>query len=196
MKTVSELLDLMDSQRQSTFAALDGLTVAQLWEKPAPREWSIGEILDHNNRLYETFFPLAKAMWRWLRWYGQWKRNRPYEVEIEDIYRRPSFPHWVGFLWPPKHTPKKPVTPAALRSETEAFHADIRAFYSEKDPDVLGNLYLYDPVFGWCNLIVTLRVGIHHDRLHYEDALKQARAYSLPADSANRGVGASKIPPP
>ena len=24
-------------------------------------------------------------------------------------------------------------------------------FYEGKDKDMLGNLYLYDPVFGWCN---------------------------------------------
>jgi hypothetical protein len=191
MNSVPELLELMDSQRRLAFAALEGLTDAQLWERPAPKEWSIGEILDHNNRLYATFFPLAKAMWKWLGWYGQRKRNRPYEVEIEDVYRRPSFPHWVGFLWSPKHA-QLPL--AVLRSETEALHAEIRAFYSGKDPDVLGNLYVYDPVFGWCNLIVTLRIGIHHNQLHYEDALKQARVYSLPADSAKRGIGVSETP--
>ena len=67
MKNVSELLDLMDDQRESTFAALNGLADSQLWQRQAPREWSIGEILDHNNRLYETFFPLAKTMWTWFR---------------------------------------------------------------------------------------------------------------------------------
>ena len=39
---------------------------------------------------------------------------------------------------------------------------------------MLGNLYLYDPWFGWCNLIVTLRIGIYHDQLHYDDVMKQA----------------------
>jgi hypothetical protein len=177
MKQVSELLDLMDSQRRSAFDALDGLSDSQLWQRPVPREWSIGEILDHNNRLYETFFPLAKSMWKWLRWYGERKRNRPYVLEIEDFYRSPSFPHWVGFLWPPRHTPRKPVSLSILKSETEKLHARIKGFYVERDPNVLGNLYLYDPIFGWCNLIVTLRIGIHHDQLHYEDAIRQARTY-------------------
>jgi len=38
---------------------------------------------------------------------------------------------------------------------------------------VLGNLYLYDPFFGWCNLIVTLRIGVHQDQLHHEDVIRQ-----------------------
>jgi hypothetical protein len=68
-----------------------------------------------------------------------------------------------------------PVSLAILKAETEEMHAKVREFYSGKDPDLLGNLYLYDPIFGWCNLIVTLRIGIYHDQLHYEDAVKQAR---------------------
>lgn len=169
-------LDLMDSQRIAAFAALEGLSDSQLWQKPAPKEWSIGEILDHNMRLYDTFLPLVSGMWKWFRWYGERKRMRPYTIEVADVYRSPSFPHWVGFLWPPKHTPTKLVSLSVLKSETEIVHAKVRAFYEGKGVDVLGNLYLYDPIFGWCNLIVTLRIGVYHDQLHYDDALKQARA--------------------
>ena len=171
---VLKILDTMDSQRVAAFAALEGLSDSQLWQRPAPKEWSIGEILDHNMRLYDTFYPLVTGMWKWFRWYGERKRMRPYSAEVADIYRSPSFPHWVGFLWPPKHTPTKPVPLSVLKAESESVHAKVRAFYEDKDADVLGNLYLYDPIFGWCNLIVTLRIGIYHDQLHYEDAVKQA----------------------
>lgn len=126
-------------------------------------------------RLYDTFYPLATGMWKWFRWYGERKRTRVYSTEIADIYRSPGFPHWVGFLWSPKHTPAKPVLLSVSKSETEETHAKVRAFYADKDPDLLGNLYLYDPIFGWCNLIVTLRVGVYHDLLHYENAVRQAR---------------------
>ena len=69
---------------------------------------------------------------------------------------------------------RKPVSLEVLKAETRDLHAKIREFYEDKDEDVLGNLYLYDPVFGWCNLIVTLRIGIYHDQLHYDDVIKQA----------------------
>jgi hypothetical protein len=62
----------------------------------------------------------------------------------------------------------------ALEIETRAIHARVRGFYENKDEAVLGNLYLYDPVFGWCNLIVTLRISIYHDQMHYDDVIKQA----------------------
>ena len=51
-------------------------------------------------------------------------------------------------------------------------HAAVRSFYAEKDPALLGNTFLYDPLFGWINLIVTLRIWIYHDQLHFEDVIK------------------------
>lgn len=167
----------MDSQRESVFAMLDGLTDELLWQRPAPREWSIGEILDHNYLLFASFYPVVNRMWTWLGWYGRLRRSRPYKTEIEDLYRSPKFPQWVGFLWTPRFNTRKPVSLAQLKEEMRDLHTNVRRFYEGKDEDVLGNLYLYDPLFGWCNLIVTLRIGIYHDQLHFDDVVKQVSAF-------------------
>ena len=171
---LSNYLDLMDSQRESAFTALDGLTDSQLWQRPAPKEWSIGEILDHNYLLFASMHPAIQWMWKLNGWYGHIRRSRAYKTEIEDLYRSTKFPHWVGFLWTPRFNTLKPVSLKALKSEIKNLHIKVRKFYERKDVDVLGNLYLYDPVFGWCNLIVTLRIGIYHDQLHYDDLIRQA----------------------
>ena len=174
---ISRYLDLMDSQRESAFAVLEEITHAQLWQRPAPKEWSIGEILDHNHLLFASMHPALHWLWKLNGWYGRLRRNRPYKTEIEDLYRSPKFPHWVGFLWTPRHNTRKPVSLDVLKSEMRNMHAKVHQFYVGKDEDVLGNLYLYDPVFGWCNLIVTLRIGIYHDQLHYDDVIKQAAQF-------------------
>jgi hypothetical protein len=176
-QVIFQYLDLMDTQRESAFAALEGLTDAQLWERPEPKEWSIGEILDHNYLLVASMLPAVQWLWRLLGWYGGLKRSRMYATQIGDVYRDPKFPQWVGFLWTPRFNRRKPVSLEALKTETREIHAKVRAFYENKDEDVLGNLYLYDPVFGWCNLIVTLRIGIHHDQLHYDDVIKLAHEF-------------------
>jgi len=173
-QVVLEYLDLMDSQRESAFVALDGITDSQLWQRPTPKEWSIGEILDHNDLLFASFLPIIRGVWKIGGWYGRLHRDRPYGTEIEDLYRNPKFPHWVGFLWTPRHNTRKPVSLETLKTEIRTLHAKARQFYEGKDEDVLGNLHLYDPVFGWCNLIVTLRISIYHDQLHYDDVFKQA----------------------
>lgn len=176
-ETIQSHLDLMDSQRESAFSLLDRLTDAQLWQRPAPKEWSIGEILDHNFLLFASFYPMVQRMWNWLGWYGRLRRSRPYATGIADLYRDPKFPQWVGFMWTPRFNSRKPVSLAQLRDEMRTLHANVRRFYENKDEDVLGNLYLYDPLFGWCNLIVTLRIGIYHDQLHFDDVVKQAAAF-------------------
>jgi hypothetical protein len=176
-KPVSQYLDLLDSQRESAFVALDGLSDAQLWQRPAPREWSIGEILNHNYLLIASFYPAIQWIWKWIGWYGRMRRNRPYRTETLDLYHDARFPQWVGFVWTPRYNIRKPVPIEQLKSELRTLHADVRQFYKGKDEDVLGNLYLYDPLFGWCNLIVTLRIGVYHDQLHYEDVIKQAAQF-------------------
>lgn len=175
---VSTYLDLLDSQRESIFSLLDGLTDEQLWQRPAPKEWSIGEILDHAYLLTASSYPIVKLLWNVGAWYGRLRRKRAYITHIEDVYRDPKFPQWVGFLWTPRFNTRKPVPLAQLKSELRDLHARIRQFYEGKDDDVLGNLYLFDPVFGWCNLIVVLRIGIYHDQLHFDDVIKQAAVFT------------------
>jgi hypothetical protein len=174
---IPQYLNLMDSQREAIFRALQGVTDPQLWQRPTPKEWSIGEILDHNYLLFASLYPVVEWTWRLNGWYARLRRNRPYQTEIEDLYRSPSFPHWVGFLWRPRHNKREPVSLESLKSVTEAMHHKISQFYENKAEDLLGNLYLYDPLFGWCNLIVTLRIGIYHDQLHYDDVLKQVKQF-------------------
>jgi len=171
---IAEYLDLLDTQRKAVFAVLDGLSEEQIWQRPASKEWCVGEILSHTVRFLDSFLPGLRFMWRFFGWFGRLRRKRPYAVEIENVYKRPSFPMWTGFLWTPRHNPEKPVPLAELVSEVESTHSRVRSFYSGKDPDVLGNVYAYDPAIGVVNLITGLKVGIDHDQLHYDDLLEMA----------------------
>jgi hypothetical protein len=69
---------------------------------------------------------------------------------------------------------------ATLKAEIEAVHERVRAFYTGKDPAVLGNIHAYDPAIGVVNLITGLKVGIDHDQLHYDDVIEMSA--SLRAD--------------
>lgn len=173
---VSTYLSLLDTQREAAFAALDGLTEAQVWQRPAPKEWCIGEILDHNYLLIASTFPYVKFAWKTQQRRAEKRRHRPYQTEIEDPYHKSTFPMWVGFLWKPRYTPKRPVPLEQLKAENRDLHAAVRTFYEDKDPALLGNVFVYDPLFGAINLIVTLRIGIYHDQLHFEDVFKMAAA--------------------
>lgn len=82
---ISEYLDLLDVQHESVLAVLDELTDFQLWQRRAPKERSIGEILDHNYLLFASTYPAVRWIWKLNGWYGRFRRNRPYKTEIEDL---------------------------------------------------------------------------------------------------------------
>jgi hypothetical protein len=175
-KIIQEYLDLLDEQRERAIAALEGITPQQLWQRPEPKEWCIGEILNHNVLLFRSVFPIVRFAWRYFRWTGKLMKNRKFHTAIEDPYRKKNFPMWVGFLWSPKYTPDNPVPLEKLLNEQQEEHAQVRKFYTGKDEAVLGNMFLFDPLFGFVNLIVTLQIGIYHDQLHYEDVIALANA--------------------
>ena len=172
MGVVDDYLNLMDSQRESIFTALDGITDDHLWKSPAPKEWSIGQLLNHNYLLVASTLPYVKWVWKHFHKRGERQRNRSYPTKINDVYREPGFPMWVGFLWKPRYSERNPVPFDQLKKEIRSLHSDVRAFYEGKDEAVLGNVFVYDPLFGRINLIVTLRIGIYHDQLHFDDILK------------------------
>ncbi len=143
MNIVETYLDLLDSQRETAFNALNGISDSQLWQPPAPKEWSIGQLLNHNYLLVASTIPYVKVAWKYLHKRGERNRSRPYQTEIGDVYREPKFPMWVGFLWKPKYSAKKPVTFEKLKDEIRTLHSDVRTFYFGKAKDVLGNVYIY-----------------------------------------------------
>lgn len=176
---VQNYLNLLDEQREETLQILEGVTPQQLWQRPEPKEWCIGEILNHNVLLFRSVFPFVRFAWRTFRWTGKLLRNRTYKTDIEDPYRKPSFPMWAGFLWSPKFTPENPVPLDRLVSDLREEHARVREFYTGKDETMLGNVFVFDPLFGFLNLIVTLRIGIYHDQLHFEDVIALASDFKI-----------------
>lgn len=172
---------MLDAQREETYAALNDLSPDQLWQRPAPKEWSIGEILNHNVLLFRSAIPLVRFTWHTFSWAGKLLRNRAYKTDIDDPYRNDKVPMWVGFLWSPKYSPGNPISIKQLYQEQLEEHAKVRAFYTGKDEAVLGNVFVFDPLFGFINLILALKVGIYHDQLHYDDVFELANKFKTSA---------------
>jgi hypothetical protein len=177
---VSTYLALMDSQREAIFTELDGIDERLIWRRPQPGEWSIGEILDHVRILYRSMMPLMKSAWLLLKPLARRRRSQPYRTEIDNVYKRPGFPMNVGWIWPPKHTPEKAIPLAVLEWNLVETHRQVYKFWAGKEPDLLGHVSVWDPLMGWLNLILVLRVGLYHDELHFETVrsiLRSSRAY-------------------
>ena len=108
--SVTRYLDLLDDQREAIFHDLGPLPVAALWYRPGSRVWSIGEHLDHSRvvncflrRLMIVYYPLASIFARLFR-------HRPYKTDLEDLGKLTSYPKSGGRVFPPKYTPRRPVS--------------------------------------------------------------------------------------
>jgi hypothetical protein len=178
---IPKYLDRLDAQREAAYQSLEGLTPEQIWQRPAPGEWCIGEILNHTVLLVRSMSPLVALTWRFFRWTARFWPEQGYRTDRADPYRKDSLIMRFGFFWNPKYTPDNPVPLAVLKEEQDAVHQKVRAFYTGKPEPVLGRVYLFDPMLGFVNLIVTLRIGLYHDQLHYEDVIRMA------ADLRGRG---------
>lgn len=164
---VERYLDLMRRQREAMFAELEGIGHEELWQRPAEKEWCVGETLDHLRVINGSLLKWFKVAWfLWQPW-AKLRRHRPYQVEIDNVYERPNFPMSAGWIWPPKYTPKRPTTLATLEENLESLYRDLVAFYADKDPALLGHVVMYDPPIGRVNLIQGLRVNVYHDELHF-----------------------------
>lgn len=165
---IAHYLDLLDEQRRAIFTEMGHLPQAVLWYRPAPKVWSIGEHLDHTRvincftrRLMIVYFPLASP-------FAFLFRHRPYQAEIDNVYKRPGFPMNVGWIWPPKYTPRRPVSIDFLHEALRNEHAAYRQFYTTHDEQLLGHIVLADPVIGALNLVQWLRVQAYHDAHHFD----------------------------
>jgi hypothetical protein len=160
-------LDLMDAQRRAVFESLVGIDEAKVWQRPAPKAWSIGEHLDHARLLTRSFRRLLGFCYWVLLPMGWVLRRRPYPTEIDDVYERPGFPLGVGWIWTPRHNARRPAPVSTLAGLFEEEHGRVRRFFEDKDERVLGHIWLYDPPIGRLNIVQALRVGIHHDAHHF-----------------------------
>jgi hypothetical protein len=172
---VETYLDMMDQQREQLFAELDGISKEDIWRSPAEKEWSIGENLDHLRVINSSTLTLFKITWLFLLPLAKIRYDRPYDLDIDNVYKRPGFPLNTGWIWSPKYTPSKPTSAEVLKENLAQAHTEVRKFFTGKDTDYLGHVSLYDPVMGWLNLIRALRVGLYHDALHMEQ-IQEAKA--------------------
>jgi hypothetical protein len=164
---VAAYLRLMHRQRDEIFAQFDVISEDDLWQRPGPHDWSIGENLDHLRVIYGRTLPLLKACWIVQRPFVPLLWRRPYDVAIDNVYLRPGFPQNVGWIWPPAYTPGQPVPLRVLDRNLRAAHMETESFFAGRLPHLLGHTQLYDPPIGRLNMIQALRVGIYHDELHF-----------------------------
>jgi hypothetical protein len=163
---------------QQLAAALQDLTAVDdlsLWARPAPQEWSPAEHLSHVAAVHHFFRRVNQLLWPISSQMARRRVHHPYQAIIDDVYARPTFPHAIGRLWPPRHSYRRPVSLPRLTGEIREEHRLLRAFYRTKDEKILGHAPLYYPSIGWINFTQSLRIAVFHDAHHFA-AIREALA--------------------
>jgi len=159
-------------------AALQGLVTVDdltLWARRAPKEWSPGEHLSHVAAVHHSFRRLNQLLWPISSRIARRRLHYPYPTTIDDVYARPTFPHAIGRLWPPRHSYRRPVSLLRLTGKIRQEHRLLHDFYRTKDEQVLGHACLYYPSIGWINFTQSLRIALFHDAHHFA-AIREALA--------------------
>ncbi len=163
---IARYLDLMDEQREAIFTRLGALPDSVLWYRPDPKVWSIGEHLDHTRvincftrRLTTVYFPVASLFARLFR-------HRPYDAEIDDVFKRRGFPMNVAGIWPPKYTPRRPASVGFLHDSLGAEPAAFRRFYTMRMTSNSWSLCARRSGDRRAQLVQLLRVQAYHDAHH------------------------------
>jgi hypothetical protein len=127
---VTTYLEMMDQQREQLLGDLDGLGEESLWQRPAEDEWSIGENLDHLRVINSSTLTLFKITWVLLFPLAKLRYDKPYQTDIDNVYKRPGFPLNTGWIWSPKYTPGKPTFLDVLEDILTNIHQEVRKFFT------------------------------------------------------------------
>lgn len=165
---IREYLDQLDAQLETVVQMLDDTAPAKLWDTPTLETWSIGEQLYHLTAWLRCYRRRLELFYRAFYPVGWLLRNRPYPVEIDDVFSRPRYPNYVGFLCAPRHIPDRSLALGTLIERLSKGHDLVREFYVDKPERILGHVWLYDTAIGWVNLIQSLRIAVYHDQHHFD----------------------------
>ncbi len=162
--TLSRYGNNIQTQRQRLYVRIADLSAETIWRRPGDGHWSVGQNLEHVNKLLRLFrwlltvyLPVAVPLARLLR-------RRPFSTLKEDIYQHDT-------QRPPGVKPidrsRRPIPYAELRQSLDDEMERVLKLLQDLDEDVAGNIYYWDWVTGRVNLHQCLLLDYYHERRHF-----------------------------
>lgn len=162
--TLERYLAMVQQQRQELYDRIAPLPAEMVWRRPGDGHWSVGQNLEHVNKLVRLFrwmftiyLPIARPI-------ARLRRHRPFPIDKEDIYQHDT-------QKPPGVEPKDrsidPMPFDELRRLLDAELARIRGVLDDLDEDIAGNIYYWDWVTGKVNVQQCILLDYYHERRHF-----------------------------
>jgi hypothetical protein len=204
---IPEQLDGLRQARRQTLEAVEGLSLRQLDWSPAPRRWSVGEVLDHLARVDATYRgEIAELVRRSRAGERAYLRRGFSDIDV-SVFHLPKallplldlpftlasrlLPRAVG-VWmatsrlvpiqhPESATPEPGRPGAALRAALERSLAGFESIFAAAPDLDYHQLVHQHPLFGVNDVTQLLEIATAHERRHQAQIRDLVAAPGFPA---------------
>ncbi len=167
-KYIDDYLSVLEAQRRSIFAQIEGLSTERLWRRPASGKWSAGEHFEHLlkamrifRRTFRVVIPFSLPAARLLK-------DKPYNAAVGDVFQGRTMK--APFIIRPRRRqkPKDYLLLSNLKQDLEQERIRLKHLFDGIDDDLAGHIKTWDGPLGWVNLLQELRTLGFHEEHHFE----------------------------
>ncbi|NMD69386.1 DinB family protein [Bacillus sp. DNRA2] len=170
----------LKQQRDSIFPTLKSLSMAQLWERPEENKWSIGESIYHLLLIIKKLRVASIITIPCTRLYAKMTRNKPFDCEINDIYKEYKEKHGKGMKSPFILNPLNKINNTMGINEMNQLlikeTANLMKLVEDIDEDIAGHIIFLDPIANYPNLIQAIQLLAIHEEHHLRIVRKDLEA--------------------
>ena len=160
----------LKQQRDSILPTLKSLSMAQLWERPEENKWSIGESIYHLFLIAKMLRVAAIITISCTKLYAKMMRNKPFDCDINDIYKEYKEKHGRGMKSPfILNPPNKIYNTMGINELNQLLineTLNVMKLVEDIDEDIAGHIIFLDPVANYPNLIQAIQLLAIHEAHH------------------------------
>ncbi|KOO49144.1 DinB family protein [Viridibacillus arvi] len=160
----------LKQQREILYPTLKSLTKVQLWERPKKNKWSIGETIYHLYLITKMLRVAAIITIPCTKLFARMMRNKPFDSDINDIYKQYKEKHGKGMKAPFILNPPKKIYYTMDYNELEQLlikeTLKLSQVVEDIDEDIAGHIIFLDPVANNPNLIQAIQLLAIHEAHH------------------------------
>lgn len=160
----------LKQQREILYPTLKSLTKVQLWERPKKNKWSIGEMIYHLYLITKMLRVAAIITIPCTKLFARMMRNKPFDSDINDIYKQYKEKHGKGMKAPFILNPPKKIYNTMDYNELKQLlikeTLKVSQVVEDIDEDIAGHIIFLDPVANNPNLIQAIQLLAIHEAHH------------------------------
>ncbi|TSB45543.1 DinB family protein [Alkalicoccobacillus porphyridii] len=158
------------SDQRETF--LSSVVEKDVWQRPLPEKWSIGETMYHLLLLLKRFRQINVGYLHLAKPLAHLNRQKSFKTESENIYEHYQQHHSRAmkappFIKPPSKLQEK-ITYKDMITELNVETRKLKSMLSNIDENIAGHIRYPDPPAHYPNLIQAIHLLVIHEQHHFK----------------------------